>query len=166
MQISRQKVVTLAYTMTDETGSLVDRTEEGEPMLYLHGVGGLLPGLETALEGRSPGDAFRLTLAPDQAFGERDEDLVQVLSPDQFEDIDDLEVGMELQAEDDDSDDVQVVTVVEIEDDQVTVDGNHPLAGCTLTFDITVLEVRDATQLELEHGHAHVPGGHDHDEEP
>ncbi len=160
MQISKHKVVTIEYTLTNDQGAVLDTSEGGEPLAYIQGVGGLIPGLESELEGKSSGDALSVSIPPEQGYGERDEALVQVVARDMFAGVDDLEVGMQFQAKSDEEE--QVVTVSKVEGDEVTVDGNHPLAGETLNFEVTVVDVRDATAEELEHGHVHGPGGHDH----
>ena len=164
MQISSQKVAIIDYTLTDDQNDVLDSSEGGEPLAYIQGMGDLIPGLENALEGKSAGDEFRVSLQPDQAYGEHDEELVQIVPLEDFDDDDSLQVGMQFRASSGDDDEGEmVVTVVDIEGDQVTVDGNHPLAGQTLNFEIKVVEVRDATAEELEHGHAHGQGGHHHD---
>jgi FKBP-type peptidyl-prolyl cis-trans isomerase SlyD len=160
MQVAPQTVVTIAYTVTDEDGDVLDAAAADDPLAYLHGSGSIVPGLEAALAGRSAGDEIRVTLAPDDAYGMHDPDLVAVASRAQFDEPDALEVGMQFEAEGDDG--PEVVTVVSIEGDDVTLDANHPLAGFTLTFDVQVLGVRAATPEELEHGHPHGAGGHEH----
>ena len=164
MQISSQKVAIIDYTLTDDQNDVLDSSEGGEPLAYIQGMGDLIPGLENALEGKSAGDEFRVSLQPDQAYGEHDEELVQIVPLGNFDGVDSLQVGMQFHASSgDDDEDEMLVTVVDIEGDQVTVDGNHPLAGQTLNFEVKVVEVRDATAEELEHGHAHGQGGHHHD---
>lgn len=160
MQISKNKVVTLKYRLTDDDGDLIDESTEAEPMAYIHGVGNLIPGLEAALEGKQKGDALKVTVNPDEGFGDRNDELTRVVSRNVFDFVEELEVGMQFQT--DGGQGMEVVTIVGIEGDQVTVDGNHPLAGVTLSFDVAVLDVRDATQEELSHGHVHGPGGHHH----
>ena len=160
MQISEQKVVLLNYEVVDDQGQLIDRSEEGDPLAYIHGTGQLIPGLETALEGRGQGDKIEVDVPPDQGYGERNDDGVQTVSRDQFDDGVEIEVGMQFEAKDDEGE--QIVTVVKLEDEAVTVDGNHPLAGEILNFNVNVVDVRDATPEELEHGHVHGPGGHHH----
>jgi FKBP-type peptidyl-prolyl cis-trans isomerase SlyD len=160
MQISKNKVVTLKYRLTDDDGDLIDESTEAEPMAYIHGVGNLIPGLEAALEGKQKGDALKVTVNPDEGFGDRNDELTRVVSRSVFDFVEELEVGMQFQT--DGGQGMEVVTIVGIEGDQVTVDGNHPLAGVTLSFDVAVLDVRDATQEELSHGHVHGPGGHHH----
>lgn len=129
-------------------------------MAYLHGVGGIIPGLERELEGKQVGDQLQIKVAPADAYGERDESLEQEVAIDQFEDSENLALGMQFQVESDEG--PVVVTVVEIDDDVVTIDANHPMAGLNLNFDVTVREVRDATSDELSHGHVHGEGGCEH----
>ncbi|NKB66271.1 MAG: peptidylprolyl isomerase [Candidatus Latescibacteria bacterium] len=160
MQIAKDKVVTLEYTLTDAQGEVIDTSKNSEPLAYIQGVGQLVAGLEEALEGRNPGDHFSVSIPAEKGYGNRDEDLVQVVQSDQFG-MDDLQVGMQFEASSDD-DDTMIVTVTNIEGDQVTIDGNHPLAGVELNFEIDVAEVRDASAEELDHGHVHGPGGHHH----
>lgn len=161
MQITANKVVTIDYTLTDEQGQVIDSSQGRDPLAYLHGFNNIIPGLEGALEGRSSGDSMNVVVAPGEAYGERDDALVQSVSRELFEDAEQLEVGMRFQSVSEQG--VRLVTVVEVADDSVTVDANHPLAGVTLNFDVTVVDVREATQEELEHGHVHGPEGHHHD---
>jgi FKBP-type peptidyl-prolyl cis-trans isomerase SlyD len=160
MQIAKHKVVTIDYTLTDTEGNVLDTSSGAEPLAYLHGVGGLIPGLEQALEGRATGETFAVDIPANQAYGERDEALVQSVSRQQFVGVPDLAVGMQFEA--DTQMGPRVVTIVDIQGDSVMVDGNHELAGMPLHFDIVVAGVRDATSDELRHGHVHGPGGHHH----
>ncbi|MDQ3002481.1 MAG: peptidylprolyl isomerase [Fibrobacterota bacterium] len=160
MQISKNKVVSIDYTLTDGKGEVLDSSSKGQPLQYIQGQGHLIPGLETALEGKTTGEAVKAAIAAKDAYGARDESLMQILPKENFEDIPDLKIGMELEAEGDDG--VRVITVVSLEDDKVVVDGNHPLAGMDLNFDVTIMGVREATADELGHGHVHGPGGHHH----
>ena len=161
MQITSQKVATIDYTLTDDQGTLIDSSKDGEPLAYIQGIGNLIPGLEEALEGKSAGDELSVSIQPDQAYGKRDEELLQAVPRAHFDGVDELQVGMQFRASSEDGDE-RVVTVVEVGDEQVTVDGNHPLAGQILNFEVKIVEVRDATQEELDHGHVHGPGGHHH----
>ena len=161
MQITSQKVATIDYTLTDDQGTLIDSSKDGEPLAYIQGIGNLIPGLEEALEGKSAGDELSVSIQPDQAYGKRDEELLQAVPRAHFDGVDELQVGMQFRASSEDGDE-KVVTVVEVGDEQVTVDGNHPLAGQILNFEVKIVEVRDATQEELDHGHVHGPGGHHH----
>ncbi len=159
MQIAKNTVVAIDYTLTDDQGSVLDTSKGGEPLLYVQGIGNLIPGLEKALEGKQPGDHIQVAVPPEEAYGERDDDDLQVVPRSMFEDSTGLEVGMQVQAQSDSG--PQVLTVTALDADSVTLDGNHPLAGETLNFDVRVVEVRAATAEELEHGHAHG-NGHRH----
>lgn len=161
MQISQDKVVSIHYTLTGADGETLDSSRgRGEPLAYLHGHGNIIPGLENALTGKSAGDTLNVQVAPAEGYGERYEQLVQQVPRSAFEGVDTLEPGMQFQAETGMG--VRLFTITEVQGDQVTIDGNHPLAGQTLNFDVEVTEVRDASPEELEHGHVHGPGGHEH----
>jgi FKBP-type peptidyl-prolyl cis-trans isomerase SlyD len=160
MQIAKHKVVTMEYTLTGSDGTILDTSEGQEPLAYIQGTGNLIPGLESALEGKAAGDHLEVSLPPEEGYGVRDDSLMQTIAREQFEGVEDLQVGMQFEARDDEGE--QVVTIVKIEEEVVTVDGNHPLAGEILNFNVDVVEVRDATSEELEHGHVHGPGGHHH----
>ena len=159
MRIAKHTVATIDYTLTDTDRNVIDTSEGGEPLSYIHGTGSIIPGLEDALAGKGPGDTVNVSVPPAQGYGERDDSLLKVVPRDRFE-TDEIEVGMQFHTSGDDGH--QVITVVEVTDENVTIDGNHPLAGMTLNFDVKVVGVRDATKEELDHGHAHGPGGHDH----
>lgn len=160
MQIGKHKVVTIDYTLTDAQGDVLDSSQGGEPLSYIQGTGSIIPGLEAALEGKSSGEALKVSVPPEQAYGERDEALRQTVSRDLFEAADRLEVGMRFRVQSDGG--PQIITVAEIKGDTVTIDGNHPLAGVTLNFDVTIRDVRDATSEELSHSHVHGPDEHGH----
>lgn len=159
MNVTQDKVVDLDYKLT-VNGEVVDQSESGDPLVYLHGHSNIIPGLERALEGKSVGDTLQVTVQPEDGYGERDEDAVEELSREDFDD--DIEVGATYYAQSEDGS-VIPFTVLEVDGDKVKVDFNPPLAGQTLNFDVKVLAVRDATPDELEHGHAHLPGMHDHE---
>lgn len=159
MQIGKEKVVTIDYTLTDDKGEVLDSSQGQEPLTYIHGSGTIIPGLESALEGKTAGDNLKIKVVPEQGYGERDEDLVQAVPRGRFPGGD-VTVGMRFHAQG--SGGSQVVTVVAVDDANVTVDANHPLAGVTLSFDVDVREVREATADELSHGHVHGEGGHQH----
>jgi FKBP-type peptidyl-prolyl cis-trans isomerase SlyD len=161
MLISQHKVVLINYTLTNESGEVLDRSPGGEPLSYLHGQGNLIPGLEKALEGKQAGDKLNVRVEPDEGYGVRDDALVQQVPRRAFGGVGDVRPGMQFQAQMTQGH-TRVVTVTRLQGDMVTVDGNHPLAGEVLTFDVEVTEVRDATQEELDHGHVHGPGGHHH----
>ncbi len=162
MTISENKVASIHYTLKNDEGAVIDSSEGQEPLAYLHGAQNIVPGLEVELEGKTTGDKLSVVVAPEQGYGEKSVEMIQVLKKDMFGGIDTIEVGMEFHAET--AQGMQVVEVVDVEGDEVTIDGNHPLAGQNLHFDVEVVEVRDATEEELPH--EHVPSadgcGHDH----
>lgn len=160
MKVAGQKVVAIHYTLKDDGGEVLDASAAGEPLAYLHGFGNLIPGLESALEGKSAGDKLSVTVAPEQGYGIRDEGLVQTVARSAFQGVEELAPGMRFQAGGPQG--KRVVVVTQVEKDLVTVDANHPLAGQTLHFEVELATVRDATREELEHGHVHGAGGHHH----
>ncbi|RYY76320.1 MAG: peptidylprolyl isomerase [Gammaproteobacteria bacterium] len=160
MNISPNSVASIHYTLTDGDGKVIDSSEGQEPLAYLHGAGNIIPGLEKALLGKTVGDKFTVSIPASEAYGVRDDSMVQQLPSNMFSGIDNIEVGMEFHAETEHG--LQVVTVTNVEGDNVTIDGNHPLAGVDLTFDVEVADIRAASAEELEHGHAHGAGGHHH----
>lgn len=160
MKISEHSVVSIDYTLTNDEGVEIDSSRGGDPLTYIHGVGGLIPGLERELEGKSVGAAFKVRIDPADAYGIRDEAMVARVPRTQMPKGAQLEVGMQFQAAGPEG--VQVVTLVKVEDDAVWLDANHELAGVHLNFEVTVVAVRSATAEELEHGHVHGPGGHHH----
>jgi len=160
MQAGDNTVVLIHYTLTSDAGETLDSSEGREPLGYLHGFGNIIPGLENALTGKQAGDKLKVSIKPEEAYGVREEALVQVVPRSAFGGAQDLEVGMQFQAQTPQG--VRVVTIVEVEGDDITLDGNHPLAGETLHFDVEVTAVRAATQEELAHGHVHGEGGHHH----
>src|SRR4051812_20059246 len=159
MQIADQKVVSIDYTLTGSDGQVIDSSEGREPLAYLHGAGNIIPGLEKALTGKAAGDAVTAKIPPAEGYGEKDPQLVQAIPRDRFP-AQDIKVGMQFQAQG--GGQARVVTVVNVDPENVTIDANHPLAGQTLNFDVKVVDVREATQEELSHGHVHGPGGHQH----
>lgn len=160
MQIAAHKVVSLLYTLRDDEGDLIDQSSHEDPFAYIHGVGNIIPGLENALTGRSVGDHFTVHIAPEDGYGVRNDALVQAAPIQAFHGVDHIEPGMQFQAESEHG--VQLVTVISVTDDEVLLDGNHPLAGQALNFDVEVLDIRDATPDELAHGHVHGAGCHHH----
>jgi FKBP-type peptidyl-prolyl cis-trans isomerase SlyD len=159
VQIGPQKVVSLEYKLKDDSGKVLDSSKAGEPLRYLHGAGTLVPGLEKALEGRRAGDHFEVTLTPAEAYGERNERLVRNIPVRKLRHKQ-PQVGARYPVETEEG--TRIVLVIALRGDYATVDGNHPLVGMTLHFEITVLEVREATSEELSHGHVHGAGGHHH----
>ena len=150
MQVSKNTVVSIDYTLKDTEGKILDTSSEGDPISYIHGIGAIIPGLEKALEGREVGESLSVTIPPEEGYGPRDESLVQQVPRSLFDHIDELEVGMRFDAEAEGRQ--TVVTIVGIEDDIVNVDGNHPLAGEDLHFDVTLVDVREASEAELKQG--------------
>lgn len=161
MKIAPNKVATLHYTLKDDKGVLIESSAGSEPLAYIHGIGNLIPGLEEKLEGKQAGDKLSVVVPPEDAYGEHDKELIEEVERAEFDEGEALEVGKEFQYDDEDGN-VFHVRIVKIEGDTVTVDGNHPLAGQTLAFDVEVISVRDASAEELEHGHVHGEGGHHH----
>lgn len=160
MQIEHQKVVSIHYTLTNEDGQVLDSSENQEPLAYIHGHGNIIPGLENALAGLRKGEKLKVTVAPADGYGERDESMVQAVPRSAFQGVDEITPGMQFQAQSPEG--IQLVTVVSVSGDEVTLDGNHPMAGITLIFDVEITDIRDATAEELDHGHVHGPGGHHH----
>jgi FKBP-type peptidyl-prolyl cis-trans isomerase SlyD len=160
MKVAENTVVVIDYTLKDNEGSMLDSSEAAGPLAYLHGAGNIIQGLEEALLGKEAGDEFQASIEPEKAYGERHDQLQQDVPRDLFTGVDNIEVGMQFQSETDQG--PVLVTVVAMNDETVTVDGNHPLAGVHLNFDVTVREVREASAEELEHGHVHGEGGHHH----
>nr|WP_203434401.1 peptidylprolyl isomerase [Nitrosococcus halophilus] len=160
MQVSDRKVVYIHYTLKNKEGTVLDSSSQETPLAYIHGIGSIIPGLEKALAGKSEGDKFNISVDPEEAYGERNETLIQAVPRDAFQGVEDLQEGMQFQAQTPSG--PQLITVTEIGTEQVMVDANHPLAGETLDFDVEVVDIREATEEELEHGHVHGAGGHHH----
>jgi FKBP-type peptidyl-prolyl cis-trans isomerase SlyD len=153
MNIAKDKVVSIDYTLKDDKDNFIDSTEGSDPLDYLHGYENIIPGLEKALEGKAEGDRVKVAIAAAEAYGERDDRLTASVPRDHFEGVDELEEGMQFQTET--SDGPRLITVTKVEGDTVTIDGNHPLAGMNLNFDVTVTGIREASEEELTHGHVH-----------
>lgn len=160
MQIEPQKVVTLNYTLTNNDGKVIDQSNDGT-FAYLHGASNIIPGLENALLGKAKGEAMDVAVEPADGYGELDPAKTQTVSRSMFPEDTDIEVGMQFHAQGPNGETL-VVSVSDVADDNVTVDGNHPLAGVALNFAVEVMDVREATAEELEHGHVHGENGHDH----
>ena len=158
MQVADNMAVSIHYTLTNDDGEVLDSSIGDEALVFLQGSGNIIPGLEKAMVGKVTGEKFNVRIVPEEAYGELMEDMIQVLSRDMFEGIDNIEVGMQFHA--DVSSGPGVVTVVSIEGDDITIDGNHPLAGIALNFDVEVIDVRLATEEESSHGHIHGAGCH------
>ncbi|MCE8001316.1 FKBP-type peptidyl-prolyl cis-trans isomerase [Billgrantia ethanolica] len=160
MQIAQNSVVAFHYTLTNDAGEVLDSSEGRQPLTYLHGAGNIIPGLEKQLEGREAGEKLNVTVAPEEGYGEVQPQLVQEVPRDAFQGVEAVEPGMQFQAQTQGG--PLMVTVTKIEGDTVTVDGNHPLAGQKLNFDVEIATVREASQEEIEHGHVHGEGGVEH----
>ena len=156
MQIGKEKVVSIHYTLKDNAGTVIDSSIGQQPLLYIQGIGNLIPGMEEGLEGKQKGDKLEIKVSPEKGYGVRSDQMIQKVPRSAFGDQD-VKVGMQFQAGHG-----QVVTVTHIGLDSITVDGNHPLAGVELNFSVEVMDIRNATADELAHGHVHGPGGHHH----
>ena len=157
MQIADGTVVAMDYALKDDEGTLIDQSQPGQPMVYLHGHRNIIPGLEAALAGKLAGETAEVRVDPANGYGEVNPALEQVVPKDRFQGVEDLQAGMQFQANTDQG--PVSVRVIKVEDDDVTVDGNHPLAGKHLNFNVTIQEVRAATEEEIAHGHIHQGGG-------
>jgi len=160
MTITSGQVVTLHYTLKDIKGEVLDSSEGEAPLSYLHGAQNIVPGLEKALEGKAVGTKFNVVVSPEEGYGLRQEGLQESMPLSNFENPEEVAAGLEFEVEIEDN--VEIATVVSVNDDIVLLDFNHPLAGETLCFDISVLEIRPATDEEKEHGHVHGEDGHEH----
>ena len=150
MEIAAARVATFHYILTDDGGQVIDRSPDDQPLSYFHGGGNIVPGLEKALEGRSAGDSLTVDVPPSEGYGERVDGLIQDVPREAFQGIDTIEPGMQFQANGGQG--PVLVTVVEVGDGRVRIDGNHPLAGKTLHFDVRITEVRDSTEEEKQVG--------------
>lgn len=156
MTVTKDSVVSIHYTLRDNDGNILDSSTGRDPLNYIHGRGNLIVGMEEGIEGKSNGDQFSLEVSPEKGYGLKNDQLVQKVPMKSFGDQK-VEAGMQFNTQNG-----QVVTVTEVAKDSVTVDGNHPLAGVALNFEVEVVDVRKATQEEIDHGHVHGPGGHHH----
>lgn len=154
MQISDKHVVSMNYTLKDEQGTVLDTSENRDPLKFIVGSGMIIPGLEKELQGKEKGDELSVTVEPADGYGEYDETRMVDVSKSQFQEGTEIKTGMQVQAQDPNGG-VQILTVKEVKDENVTLDANHPLAGQTLHFDVQIDDVREATDEELEHGHVH-----------
>lgn len=154
MKIANDCAVAIHYTLTDEEGKQLDSSAGGEPLTYLHGHGGIIPGLENALTEKAKGDSLKVVVQPEDGYGDFNPDMLQQVPREAFQGVDNIEAGMQFQAGGDDGQ-MQMVVVREVTEETVLVDGNHPLAGQVLNFDVTIESVREASAEELEHGHVH-----------
>ncbi len=160
MKIDKDCAVSFDYTLSDGSGRLLDSSQDQGPMVYLHGHTNIIPGLESKLSGKAIGDQLKVTVNPDEGYGLRDEDLVHVVQRNQFARPDQIDVGVQFEAELESG--PEVFTIVAVEGDKITIDGNHPLAGIQLNFDVKIVDVRKATDDEIAHGHIHEPDEQTH----
>jgi len=159
MLVAQNKVVTIDYTLKDNDGQILDQSQNGE-FAYLHGASNIIPGLENALLDKKAGETLSVTVPPEMGYGERNDTLSQVVPMNMFDSAEMVTVGQQFHAQGDDGEDI-MITITAVNGDDVTIDGNHPLAGIELNFDVTVVEIREATEEEASHGHVHQPG-HSH----
>ena len=155
MEISAGKVVSIHYTLTNNSGDVLDSSEGKSPLAFLHGKGHIVKGLENALEGKTTGEKLNVSVVPEEGYGVRDDQLIQKVSKSAFQGVDDVKPGMQFQAQTPNG--MQLIFVKSVDGEEVTVDLNHPLAGEILNFDVEVSEVRAATEDEEKQGHVH-PG--------
>lgn len=160
MKIESNSVVTLHYVLKNNEGSIIDQSDDGS-FLYLHGAMNIIPGLENALTGKTAGDELTVKVSPEEGYGIKEDDRIQEVPKEMFEGNEQIEVGTQFHAQSPDGQAV-VVTVVEVKDDVVVIDGNHALAGVELNFDVKIIDVRAASEEEITHGHVHGPHGHAH----
>ena len=154
MNIGEKSVVTFHYTLTNTNGEELDSSAGRDPMKYLHGASNIVPGLEKEMEGKSSGDKLKVEVQPEEGYGEVNPQMIQKVPHSAFEGVPEIKPGMQFQAQGPDGE-TQHITVKEVTGDEIIVDGNHPLAGQVLHFDVTIVDVREASEEELSHGHAH-----------
>ncbi|HLU87677.1 MAG TPA: peptidylprolyl isomerase [Taishania sp.] len=160
MKVTINSVVSLDYTLKNNKGEVLDSSNGRSPLVYLHGVGALIPGLENEINGMEKGQSKLVTVQPEDAYGQRSEDLLHIVPKSGFQGDEEMFVGMQVQLETEQG--PAIASISKIEGDDVTLDLNHPLAGEVLTFEISIADVREATADEIAHGHVHGPGGHHH----
>ncbi|MEP0073851.1 MAG: peptidylprolyl isomerase [Marinomonas sp.] len=160
MQITENTVVSMHYTLTDEQGQTLDSSVGQDPLVFLSGAQNIIDGLDKALQGKAAGEKLAVSVAPEEGYGAVHQELIQKVPAENFQGVDDIQVGMQFMAQTPGGE--QPVTVIGVEEDGIMLDGNHPLAGKTLNFDVEIVDVREASTEELEHGHVHGEGGHQH----
>lgn len=160
MKVTANSVVSLDYTLKNNAGEVLDSSQGREPLVYLHGVGALIPGLENEIDGMEKGQTKIVVVQPEHAYGVKSDDLLHVVPKSGFQGDEEMQVGMQVQLETEQG--PAIATISKIDGEDVTLDLNHPLAGEVLTFDISIADVREATSEEISHGHVHGPGGHHH----
>ena len=160
MKIEKDKVVLMHYTLTDNEGDIIGSTEGDVPMAYMQGKGNIIPGLEVEMEGKKTGDKFKVNLSAESAYGKHNPELLHVVDRSVFQGEEEITIGLRVNVQTSNGDSIAVVSA--FDDKTITLNLNHPLADKDLTFDIEIVEVRDPTEVEIEHGHVHGPGGHHH----
>lgn len=160
MQLTKNKVATLNYILSDKDNNIIDESKDGS-FTYLHGANNIIPGLEDALDGKKAGDELKVIVEPEDAYGERSLEKIQRVPKDMFPPDAEIKEGMQFNAQSPDGEHI-IVTITAIDADEVIVDGNHPMAGMQLHFEVELIDVRDATEEEITHGHVHGPHGHEH----
>jgi FKBP-type peptidyl-prolyl cis-trans isomerase SlyD len=160
MKIADDKVVGIHYKLADNAGNVLDSSEGRDPLYYLHGYGNIIPGLEDELEGKELNEKLNVKVLPEDGYGEYNKEMVYVIERSKFPDPKNIEVGMVFTSN---AQGQQInLNVVGVEGDNITLDANHPLAGKELNFDVEIVDIRDASKEEIEHGHVHGPAGHHH----
>lgn len=160
MIVADEKVISIHYTLKNADGEILDSSAGHDPLVYLHGAGNIIPGLEASLVGKAAGATVAAVIPPEEAYGVRSETLVQTVSLSMFQDPDQVKLGVQFQVQTQDS--IRLATVTKIVGEDVTIDMNHPLADETLYFDVEIIDVREPAEEELAHGHVHTHGGHEH----
>lgn len=160
MIIETNRVVSMHYTLKDEEGNVLDTSANREPLAYIQGIGNLIPGLETQLEGKQKGDKVAAEVEAKDAYGDVREELFHIVPKSGFQGDEELVTGIQVQLDTEQG--PMIATVAKIDGEDVTLDLNHPLAGKKLFFDVEIMDVREADQSELDHGHVHGPDGHHH----
>ncbi len=158
MKITDKCVVSMHYTLKDDEGTTIDSSQGGEPLPYLHGGNNIVAGLENALTGLETGAKLTVAVQPEDGYGPVMEEAIQTIPLEAFGDAKDIQPGMQFQAQGPEGQ-VQLITIKEVNEDGILADGNHPLAGKVLNFEVEVMDVREATEVELEHGHPHAGDG-------
>jgi FKBP-type peptidyl-prolyl cis-trans isomerase SlyD len=160
MTIAENSVVTLNYTLKDSEGRMLDTSEGREPLVYLHGVGALIPGLENELKGKEKGAKVEAVIQPEDAYGKRSEELLKVFPKSGFQGDEEIQIGMRVELHTEHG--PQLAVVAKVEGEEITLDLNHPLADLVLHFNVEIVDVREASKEEIDHGHVHGEGGHQH----
>ena len=160
MLIEKNKVVLMHYTLTDNKGEVIGSTEGDVPLAYIQGKGNIIPNLEVEMEGKKAKDKFKVNLSAEKAYGKQNPELIHVVDKSVFQGDEEITIGLKVNVQTSNGDSIAIVTA--FDDKTITLDLNHPLADKDLIFDVEVVEVRDATETEIEHGHVHGSGGHHH----